>query len=52
MKFYSLATDASAGTTTWLWGTNKLVDGWLALAVLSISTVPLFFLLKGKRDFE
>ena len=52
VKFYGLATDASAGTTTWLWGTNKLVDGWLALAVLSISTVPLFFLLKGKRDFE
>ena len=34
LKSYSFLTRPTATANTWLWGTRKLVDGWLALVVL------------------
>jgi len=35
LKFYGLVTNSVAGGSSWLWGTSKLIDGWLALLVLA-----------------
>jgi membrane protease YdiL (CAAX protease family) len=34
LRFYALLTDAVPGADPWFWGTQKLIDGWLALAAL------------------
>jgi membrane protease YdiL (CAAX protease family) len=39
LKSYAVFTSASTAANTWLWGTDKLIDGWLALVVLAI-TLP------------
>ncbi len=51
LKFYGLATVAAASTHEWFWGSQKLVDGWLALIVL-LTTVPVMFVLLNKRKGE
>ena len=47
LKFYGLATNSVAGGSSWLWGTDKLIDGWLALLVLTA-----VFLVVVKLPFE
>ena len=34
LKSYGSLTHETAGSNTWFWGTNRLIDGWLALVVL------------------
>ena len=46
LKSYAVFTSASTAANTWLWGTDKLIDGWLALVVL-IVTLPI--LLRATR---
>ncbi len=41
LKSYGVLTSAAAGTSTWWWGTSKLIDGWFALPVLA-ATLLLF----------
>ncbi len=36
LKFYGFLTREVAGANTWLWGTHKLIDGWLAFVVLAL----------------
>jgi hypothetical protein len=43
LKFYGVVTTARPGANTWFWGTSKLIDGWLALIVLSSVLVLLWF---------
>ncbi len=47
LKFYGLVTNSVAGGSSWLWGTDKLIDGWLALLVLAA-----VFLVVVKLRFE
>ncbi len=35
LKLYNAITTAQPGVNTWFWGTGKLFDGWLTLAVLA-----------------
>jgi membrane protease YdiL (CAAX protease family) len=48
LKFYGLLTVEAPGAAVWFWGTRKLVDGWLALAVLIIAWLILLRLLPRK----
>jgi hypothetical protein len=36
LKSYKLVTQPAAGSNPAVWGTDKLIDGWLALAVLGV----------------
>ncbi len=45
LKFYGAITSAVPGASEWLWGTQKLIDGWLALAVLALAFFALNWLL-------
>src|SRR5207247_1073132 len=36
LKSYGFLTDPGSGANQWLWGTRKLIDGWLAFAVLIV----------------
>ena len=36
LRFYALLTDHVEGADPWLWGTQKLVDGWLAFAAIVV----------------
>ncbi len=47
-KAYNVFTTPNASANTWLWGTNKLVDGWFALVVLVLTMIVLFKLLPTK----
>jgi hypothetical protein len=40
LKSYAVFTTAHPGADAWFWGTNKLIDGWLALGALT----PVLFL--------
>ncbi len=35
LKFYGFLTSSQPGANAWFWGTEKLIDGWLALIVLA-----------------
>ena len=35
LKLYGSITDTQPGANSWLWGTGNLIDGWLALLVLT-----------------
>jgi membrane protease YdiL (CAAX protease family) len=35
LKFYGLVTNSVAEGSPWLWGTDRMIDGWLALFVLA-----------------
>jgi len=41
LKLYGLVTQPAAGAQTWFWGTQKMIDGWLAFAVLSLAVLTL-----------
>jgi membrane protease YdiL (CAAX protease family) len=34
LKFYGVLTIPAPGVSQWLWGSDKLIDGWVALGVL------------------
>ncbi|HEX8694775.1 MAG TPA: CPBP family intramembrane glutamic endopeptidase [Longimicrobium sp.] len=36
LKFYGLLTRSAPGADEWLWGTRRLIDGWLAFAALVV----------------
>lgn len=35
LKSYVVLTDARPGAHTWLWGSSRLIDGWLAFVILA-----------------
>ena len=37
LKLYAALTTQVSGVNLWLWGSSKLIDGWLALGVLAIT---------------
>ena len=37
LKIYGAFTTAAAPAVSWFWGTGKMIDGWLALVVLSLT---------------
>lgn len=39
LKFYGFATSAVAGANEWLWGSPRLINGWLAFGVLAAGFV-------------
>ncbi len=41
LKFYGFFTRDIANANAWFWGTSKLIDGWLALIVLSFVSLLL-----------
>ena len=51
LKSYGAITTDVAGANTWLWGTGKMIDGWLALAALSL-TLVVFTRLPLKRETD
>ncbi|MBA4149381.1 MAG: CPBP family intramembrane metalloprotease [Verrucomicrobia bacterium] len=48
LKSYGFLTRETAGANVWLWGTGKLIDGWMALFILTI--VLLLVWKVGKRQ--
>ena len=51
LKIYGFLTRDAAGANAWLWGTHKLIDGWLALIVLSLVFLVLCrWLPKGQSE--
>ncbi|HTA31440.1 MAG TPA: CPBP family intramembrane glutamic endopeptidase [Candidatus Cybelea sp.] len=48
LKSYGVLTSPITSSNTWLWGTDKLIDGWLALAVLAVALFILLRLLPDK----
>jgi len=51
LKSYRVLTADVPSANTWLWGTGKMIDGWLALAVLSLTLILFTCLpLKPKTD--
>ncbi len=43
LKWYGIVTDQAAGKNDWLWGTRKLVDGWVVFPILAILTAFFWF---------
>lgn len=37
LRSYRVLTDPAPGADAWLWGSNQMIDGWLALAVLGVT---------------
>jgi len=50
LKTYGAFTVTAGGATTWFWGTGKMIDGWLALIVLSTVLVLFKFLPSGRKS--
>lgn len=48
LKFYGVLTTSVSNAHTWFLGTDKLIDGWLALAVLTTAFLILLRLLPEK----
>ncbi|HEX3797229.1 MAG TPA: CPBP family intramembrane glutamic endopeptidase [Verrucomicrobiae bacterium] len=48
LKSYGFLTGALPSANQWLWGTEKLIDGWLALFVLSFALLVLLRLPQAK----
>jgi len=42
LKSYGVVTREAPGANTWIWGGNKLIDGWLAFFVLSSTLLLLW----------
>ena len=47
VRSYSLFTEATPGSATWLWGSDIMIDGWLALGVMSLTLVGVLIWLPG-----
>jgi len=41
LKFYGFLTREAANASAWFWGTNRLIDGWLALIDLALVSLIL-----------
>lgn len=41
LKSYGVLTDQAPNANTWLFGTNRMIDGWLACAVLTVTLLIL-----------
>jgi membrane protease YdiL (CAAX protease family) len=41
LKFYGAITAPVPAASQWFWGTQKLIDGWLALIVLAFALLAL-----------
>jgi hypothetical protein len=52
LRFYGFLTREVAGADAWFWGTGKLIDGWLALVVLTLALALLLKLLPRREDAE
>ena len=52
LTFYGFLTREVAGADAWFWGTAKLIDGWLALVVLTLALALLLKLLPRREDAE
>ena len=52
LTFYGFLTREVAGADAWFWGTGKLIDGWLALVVLTLALALLLKLLPRREDAE
>jgi len=51
LKSYGLLTREAANANAWFWGTSRLIDGWLALIILALVSVPVLKLrLRPKTD--
>jgi len=50
-KSYNLFTVSVPGASTWIWGTEKLIDGWIALPVLALC-LPLLLRLSQAGPME
>jgi membrane protease YdiL (CAAX protease family) len=50
LKSYALLTSPVTHANVWLWGTEKLIDGWLALLILAAALVILTRLLPAKPE--
>ncbi len=48
LKSYGLLTSPGSDANQWLWGTQKLIDGWLALIILGLALPVLLRLLPPK----
>ena len=49
LKSYGLLTNRGSGTNTWFWGGGKMIDGWLATAVLLV-TLGVLFLYNPRKN--
>ena len=49
LRSYGFLARETAGSSPWFWGTRNLIDGWLALVVLSLLLLLLWKLL-GRGD--
>jgi uncharacterized protein len=49
LKFYGLLTKSVPGADAWLWGTRKLVDGWLAFFAIVLVLVAVLALGRRRR---
>ncbi len=50
LKAYGALTTEVNGSNIWLWGTNKLIDGWLAFLVLAVACIILMRLPLSNRE--
>ena len=50
LKSYGLLTSSVTNANVWLWGTEKLIDGWLALLILAVAFIILTRLFPTKRE--
>lgn len=50
LRAYRVLTDPVPGADVWLWGSNRLIDGWLALAVLSGALVAFLIATRPKHQ--
>lgn len=48
LKAYSSLTHPAGSTNPWLWGSDKLIDGWLACLMLGVAGVGVWFLQRPK----
>jgi hypothetical protein len=49
LKTYGAFTAGASGATSWFWGSEKMIDGWLAFFVLALMLVSFKFLPLQKR---
>ena len=49
-KSYGFLTRGKLDSSLWLWGSDKLIDGWLALLVLIVTMVALPKLASRRSD--
>jgi uncharacterized protein len=48
LKSYGFFTREAPGADTWLWGTKRMTDGWMALLVLAAAGLVLYVSLRDR----